>query len=231
MAMKDWVRLPSEWIEGGGLREFRWADAGANNTAALMTLIAIAHHADDRHGVAKLTYDDFNTLISLSRAKISSGLGLLEERGIIEDLGRRSTYRIAAYNPAGGWAKLPAKALYSGDRIAAFDEFKLRNIAELNALKLYLLFAARRGRDTNMANISFDKIQEYSGVERARIKAALTVLAITNMAHVERVPSETNVIGVANAYRLVGIDPYNHMGTKGRGLDPAILVNATAFPE
>lgn len=226
IARKEWVKLPSEWIEDGGLRGFRWGAAGgggASNTAALMALIALAHHAEDQAGLVRLTYDELCVLTGLSRAKLSKGLGILQTRGIVDrDLGR-SIFRLQNFNPAGGWAKLPCKALYSAGRIAAFDEFKLRNVAELNALKLYLLFAARRGRDTNMANISFDKITEYTGVERPRIKAAQSVLAIHNMAHVERVPSTTNAIGVSNAYRLTGLDSYNHMGTKGRGLDPAVL--------
>lgn len=226
IARKEWVKLPSRWIEDDGLRAFRWRGppgAGASNAAALMTLIALAHHAEDQEGVVKLTYDALCIVTGLSRAKLSKGLDVLEEREIVARGLGRSVYRLSDFNPAGGWAKLPCRALYSGNRIAAFDDFKLRGAAELNALKLYLLFAARRGRDTNMANISFEKIAEYTGMERARIKAALSVLAVNNLAHIERVPSTTNAIGVANAYRLVGLDTYNHMGTTGRGMDPAVL--------
>jgi len=226
MVRKEWVKLPSGWIEDGGLRSLRWGGpegAGANNIAALMTLIALAHHADDENGLIKLTYDQLEELTGLSRPKVSKGLDGLEALKIIDRDQGRSIYRLLGYNPKSGWAKLPCKALYSGMRIAAFHEFRLRSMAELNALKLYLLFAARRGRDTNMANISYDKITEYTGIERPRIKAAQSLLAIHNMAHVERLPSSTNDIGVSNAYRLVGLDSYNHMGTKGRGLDPASL--------
>jgi hypothetical protein len=49
MARLDWVRLPTNWIvEERGLLNFRWQkDKGGNNVAALMTLIVLAHHADD----------------------------------------------------------------------------------------------------------------------------------------------------------------------------------------
>ncbi len=58
MALRDWVRLPTDWIQDGGLQAFRWsADRGSAQTAALMCLAAIAHHADEETGVAKLTYD------------------------------------------------------------------------------------------------------------------------------------------------------------------------------
>lgn len=228
MRLRNWVRFPSLWIEDGGLKKLRWGGEngdGSANTAALMALMPLAHHADDQTGVIKLTYDELCAFTGLSRAKLSHGIKVLENLSIIESSEKRSTYRLCDYNPAGGWAKLPAKTLYASGRIGAFDEFKLRSAAELNALKLYFLFAARRNRETNMAHISLDKIEAYAGLERHRIKAALNILAINNLAHVERVPSTSNPMGVANAYRLVGLDSYNHMGTKGRGMDAAI----TAF--
>jgi hypothetical protein len=115
-----------------------------------------------------------------------------------------------------GWCKLPAKRLYSGERIEAFDAFRLRVIAELDAMKLYLLFAARRDNESNLANISYDKITEFSGVERSRLKKAISVLAALGLVYVEHRTSTTNDYGVANAYRLAHLDPYVHMGTRGR---------------
>src|ERR1700686_4548251 len=107
----------------------------------------------------------------LSRAKLSNGLDVLEaQQTIIREPEGRSTLGLANYDRTGGWGKLPARRLYSMGRIAAFTDFHLRSPAELVALKLYFLFVARRGNDTNMANISFDKIEEYTGLERHRIK-------------------------------------------------------------
>jgi hypothetical protein len=115
-------------------------------------------------------------------------------------------------------AKLPARRLYPGGRYA-FAEFKLRKRTELNALKLYFLFAARRGRDTNIANISFDKIEEYASIERPDIKAAMSMLAALSLVYVEHRPILQNEHGIANAYRLAGFDSYTHMRTRGRGMD------------
>ncbi len=112
---------------------------------------------------------------------------------------------------------MPAKGLYSGDRIAAFDPFKLRAVAELDAMKLYLLFASRRNNESNFADISYDKITEFSGVERSRLKTAISVLAAHGLVYVEHRPSAINDHGVASAYRLAHLDPYVHMGTRGRG--------------
>jgi hypothetical protein len=185
-----------------------------------MTLTAIAHIADDASGIARLTYDMLCAATGLSRAKLSNGLDVLERIKVVTRTPEgRSTYKLANYNPQGGWAKLPARSMYSAGRIAAFDDFSLRRATELDALKLFFLFVARRDRDTNMANISYDKIREYTSIERPRIKAALSFLASLSLVYVEQVPSSVNDHGVANAYRVVGVDSYVHMGTRGRRMD------------
>jgi hypothetical protein len=223
MALREWVRLPARWIEDGDLRQLRWGGtetSGADNTAALMVLAVIAHHADEERGVARLTYNQICTMTELSRAKIARGLDVLKKLDVIERTPEgRSTFRLRSYNPRGGWCKLPAKSLYFSGRILAFKDFKLRSATELHALKLYFLFAARRGRDTNMAHISYEKIHEYSGVPDNRIKAAISFLASIPLVYVEHLPSTTNEHGIFNAYRLKGLESRVHMGTRGRGMD------------
>ncbi|WP_439926197.1 hypothetical protein [Nitrobacter sp. JJSN] len=223
MPLRDWVRLPTEWIEDHGLEAFTWGGTdgkGSDNTAGLMALMAIAHHANDETGVARMTYDEVCLATGLSRAKLSNGLDVLEAQQIItREPAGRSTFGLTNYDRAGGWGKLPARKLYSLNRIAAFSDFHLRSPAELVALKLYFLFVARRGNDTNMANISFDKIEEYTGLERHRIKTGVTLLGAASLVHVEHVPSSVNSHGIANAYRLIGIDSHVHMGTRGRGME------------
>jgi hypothetical protein len=209
MSFKQWVRLPSAWIEEGGLRKLRWgvSGKGSDNTAALMAL-------------AGITYDRLCDVTSLSRAKLSNGLDVLARIEVVQRIPEgRSTYKLANYNPQRGWAKLPAKSMYSGGRIVAFGDFGLRRIAELDALKVFFLFVARRGRDTNMAHISYDKIQDYTGIERARIKTAISFLASRSLVYVEQFASKSNDLGIANAYRIVGVDTYTHMGTRGRLMD------------
>lgn len=221
-SLPKWVRLPSAWIEEGGLKEFKWdRGEGADNIAALMALTVIAHHSDVETGLASVTYDVLCKATSLSRSKLANGLDILAKLKIVERAPEgRSTYRLCNFSREGGWAMLPAKRLYSASgRVTSFVDFRLRSQTELNALKLYFLFVARRGRDTNMANISFDKIAEYTGVDRARIKPATSLLATSSLAYLERVPSNLNDFGVANAYRLAGLESYQHMGTRGRGFD------------
>jgi hypothetical protein len=50
MAVHNWARLPSKWIEEGGLRDLRWVASkptGSDNAAALMVL---ATEVADRFG-------------------------------------------------------------------------------------------------------------------------------------------------------------------------------------
>ena len=68
MPMKDWVPLPSRWIEEGGLDELEWTareTSGSDNVAALMVLAPIAHNADDQ-GLARCTYDQLALATGLS---------------------------------------------------------------------------------------------------------------------------------------------------------------------
>lgn len=218
--MPEWVRLPSGWILAKGLRRLHWADSGrgSDNVAALMALSVIAHGCNQQTGSGRLTYDVMQNATGLSRSKLSNGLAVLEKLAVIERAPQgRSTYRLADFNPEKGWAKFPARRLYSDGRIIAFDDFKLRQPTELNALKLYFLFAAQRNRDTNAAKISYDTIEGYSGIGRSKIRSAISLLAAGGLVHVEHFRSDTNDHGVANGYRLIGLDPYLHMGTALRG--------------
>lgn len=232
MGWKDWVRLPSTWIEKHGLTSLRWGGVsgeGSNNTAALMTLTAIAHHAKEENGVARITYPEFCYITGLSRATVSKGLSVLKRINVVSpETEARSTYKLVNYDPNGGWAKLPARTMYSGARIAAFDDFRLRRAVELNALKLFFLFVARRSEKTNTANISYDKIEVYTGIERGKIKPAISFLASLSLIYVEHVPNEKNLWGFSTAYRIVGIDPYKHMGTSGRPGSTSSTNNANA---
>lgn len=215
-----WVMMPSEWILEGGLREFRWAaEIGANNIAALVTLAPILHHADRESGIARLTYDNFELITSLSRTKIAAGLELLTGRQLIErDPEGRSTYKLSGFNPSIGWAKFPALRLYRGRHISFFYELNLRKRTELDAMKLWYFIAARRDNDANLAKATYDQIEELTGIARDRIKAGLSLLAANSLVHIEHIPSRHSEYGIANAYRLPQIDASRHMGTVGRGL-------------
>jgi hypothetical protein len=221
--ISQWVRLPSNWINDGGLSSLPWKNGGrgADHIAALMALTVVAHAADPETGVARVTYDHFSAVTGLSRAKVSKGLDALARIKVIEREagGARSTFKLASYDPLAGWAKFPAKSMYSLGRITAFADFQLRRAAELDALKLFFLFVARRNRITNIANIGYEKIEEYTNIRRVRIKTAISFLASVSLVYVEHIPSKETPLGISNAYRIVGVEPYAHMGTRGRSLE------------
>lgn len=218
----EWVRLPISWIADHRLKEFKWANGGpgADQVAALMTLVAIAHCVDQETGRARLTYDELTKRAGLSRAKVSRGLAVLEERKLITRRvdGLRSDVGLANYDPERGWAKLPVKSMYTAGRIRAFDEFTLRRPIELDAMKLFFLFAERRDRKSNAANISYDGIETYTGIARPKIKPAQSLLAALSLVYVESTLSTQSDRGVANAYRIVGVESRVHRGTTERWL-------------
>ena len=94
----------------------------------------------------------------------------------------------------------------------------LRRLVELDAMKLFFLFAERRDRGPNLANISYDGIERYIGIARQRIKPATSLLAALSMVYVEQTLSSQSDYGVSNAYRIVGVESRVHMGTRGRGM-------------
>ncbi|RUU10808.1 hypothetical protein EOD10_20205 [Mesorhizobium sp. M7A.T.Ca.TU.009.01.3.2] len=215
--MKEWVMLPTGWIRDGGLKPLRWrSGTGSGNTAALMNLVGIAHVIDEQ-GSAKITYDALCLATGLSRAKVSEGLSVLEALNLIDRAPQgRSTFKLVGFNPKEGWGKLPARNLYSDGVIAAFSDFRLRSVAELNALKMFLLIVAFRDNDTNHAHLSYDKFEELAGIDRGRIRSALSVLTYTGLVHTVRLASRSNKFAVSHAYRLAGIDSHRHSGTTGR---------------
>jgi DNA-binding transcriptional regulator YhcF (GntR family) len=220
--MLSWVKLPVQWIRDHSLTEFRWAKGkGSKETAALMVLTVIAHHAPE--GTAKLSYDALTEKLGISRAMVAAGLSILVSRGIVSRGKKQSIYVLNDYTANANWGKLPAKAHYSGGLLQPFQSFKLRSKVELDALKLYFLFVAMRDNDLNSAQISYDKIVEWAGVRREAVLAAVSLLVVNNLVRVESAVSATarTSRGEAvafNRYRLTHLDSYNHAGTTGRAV-------------
>jgi hypothetical protein len=223
MALEHWRRFPTWWIEEHRLKEFTWTHGrGADHTAALMLLAVVVHHADDS-GSVQLTYDQLCLATCLSRAKVSAGLKILCEKDLLaRHKDRQSVYALTKYDPRRGWAKLPAKALYRDGEVRFFRELKLRARPELDALKLYLLFVARRDRNRNVAFVTYDQITTYTGIDGGNIRSALSLLTVNAMVMTEQVLSTKTENRIANAYRIPHIMSYVHGGTSGRGDDGAI---------
>ena len=219
MNMRKWVKLPSAWMEDGGLPAFKWrAGTGASETAALMVLTAVAHRADLESGIARTTYDELIAATGISRTKISDGLDILAERKlVIREPEGRSTYKLMNYGEGHVWAALPAKPLYDSSwAMPMFEDFHLRKVTELDAMKIYLTFAARRDTKQNVARITYDQISEYSGVHIKRIKRALGILNINGLVAVESYERMDGMPGATHGYRLTHLFSSRHAGTTGR---------------
>lgn len=216
------IKLPSAWIEKEqGLLGFKWTQGGSDNTAALLLLIAIAHRVDE-NGIARATYDQLERVLDISRAKLAAGLKILFEKGLVEhEPEGQSTYKLVRYGEQGkgegqGWGKLPAKALYKDGVLRPFKDFRFRKVIELHALKIYLLFVARRDAKKNEIKISWPKISEYSGVPADQIKAATSLLIENKLVTVDSVTdwkTWDEKHSQPNLYRLAYVDSHLNNGT------------------
>ena len=227
--MDIWVKIPTKWILDKDvllLKKFRWQGSDKSNyIAALMLYIAIAHHANRKIndefstiGCAKLSYSKLEEITSLSRAKIAGGLKILQSNGLIQKniLQKTNIFKITNYEKKGGWAKLPAKTMYTESlkNIRPFIEFKLRQKHELNALKLYLLLVALRDNNRNLATPKYETISAYTGILRGNIRSAISLLVNLNMIHVQKYGDPDELEKRSNTYRIIGIENYRHSGNK-----------------
>jgi DNA-binding transcriptional ArsR family regulator len=229
--MREFAKMPSDWIRNPTKPGLAQLQSGrrqgyAEYVAALMLYIAIVHNANQEpnqdyaaEGYAKLSYSDFEKIVGLSRATISSGLKVLEEQKIIAvDKGRRtSVYQLPDYNPKKGWAKLPYRYFYKEGAIRFFSDFHLRKVTELNALKLYLLVTAFRNNESNLTMIAYEKIHQYTGIPVNDIRSALSLLVTLELIQIDRVTevmqdeAEALSLRSKNIYRLPGLKG-KHLG-------------------
>jgi len=229
--------MPSYWLRDGqhpSLPAMKWiGENKSDQIAALMIYVVLVHNASDKPsagnpelGISRLTYTEIGEIAGLSRAKISGGLKVLMALEVISSigLGRNNVYKIVNFEAQGGWAKLPAKGLYSKDyrKIDAFHKLHLRSKNELNALKLYLTIIALRNDATNYAQVGYEKLTGYTGIHRNEIKSALSLLINLGLIQVDSAISEINQFATVNMYRPSHLEPYKHKGTTARKLGEII---------
>lgn len=214
-----WARLPTRQIVYGRiLRSFR-ADRGelGVSVAALKIYVAVTLMAENKssaasgihQGTISMTYDELIEITDLSRSMISHGISLLTELGILsiskEGRGRKNRYALADYGSDDKWAKLPkAKLSLKGVR-QTLHQFSPRRRSDLDALKLYLLFAAFRNIKTDETMIGYDKITSYTGINPARIRRGISQLIEHELIVVSRDPIDEESVVKPNRYRLLGL--------------------------
>lgn len=216
--------MPSQWVLDGRMAtEFTWGGQGpacrSAGIAALQLWVCLITQAEEHHVedgskpilVAELTYTTLMEATGLSKALVSSGLGALKGINLInsETIGRANRYTILEYDGERDWCKLPARALYSpfylsNRRIAPFQVFQKRSVCELDAMKMYLYFAAVRSNHEEFSQAAFETIYQKTGVAEKRIpRSNAFLLNAKLLANIVRNPSQKKVKN-PNQYFLLG---------------------------
>ncbi|HUO22632.1 MAG TPA: hypothetical protein VMU59_08970 [Caulobacteraceae bacterium] len=186
-----WARLPNSWIYDDKLTAFSAAPSrrGAAG-AALKLLIAIVVRAVNKtaadagpdQGSALLSYDQLMELTDLSRGMVAKGVALLKASGIVTveaAPGVTSRYRLSGYAVGDTFGRMPKALLYRGPSVVQLKtlyELSLRNEADVNAMKLYLLICGTQDRNTRIALINHHTIWLKTGIPEKKIRRALSVL-------------------------------------------------------
>lgn len=213
-----WARLPNSWVYDGRLTAFSAAPTrrGAAG-AALKLLIAIVMRAVNRRaaeagpdqGSALLSYDQLMELTDLSRGMVAKGVALLRESGIVTveaAPGVTSRYRLAGYGAGDKYGRVPKALLYRGPSMHALKtlyELSLRNEADVNAMKLYLLLCGTQDNETRIAIANHQTIWEKTNIPKAKIRRALSVLYEHGL--VSHVLVERNQGPPSTGYKVLGL--------------------------
>lgn len=193
MTILLWSKMPSKWIAENGLREFFSSkNKVSDDIAALKIFIVLCFLSKEVNRSsggkssnileAKITYDQFTEMCSLSRALVSRGLKKLRASHLIEVSGvRTKTYTLtgSAYS---GWCKLPKRALVKNDeKMPVMSAFFNRYTNERNALKLFLYIISCRSNSKRYVDLSRGVISAKTGIELDDIDAALGILRSTSL--------------------------------------------------
>lgn len=142
--MLFWKKMPSLWI-GNRLTEFNGLET-SQAIAAIKIYITFCLFCKDRgDGVrtVELTFSEISEIASISRSLVNSGLKLLYDKKLIENLSLTKRKKVYTVDVGGevkdGWCKLPMDGVVGDDRtIVAFQSMHNRYHFELVALQLYL---------------------------------------------------------------------------------------------
>jgi hypothetical protein len=216
--LKPWAPMPCAWIRSGQMgAAFNWGLSGISGRAGAIaslqlwaTLVTQAEMLSEDDSTYELsvvaTYDFLMTATGLSRKLVAEGLTALKALGLVcvHKEGVRSRYTIPGYVP-GSWCKLPARAIYTGDRIPAFHVFHKRTACELHAMKMYLYYAAVRDGKSPHSMASFELISQRTGVaEKCIPRANAFLISAGLLANIDREKRTESKWREPNKYFLTG---------------------------
>lgn len=195
-----WVKMPSDWLGKGILREHfssRREKDISGEISALKIYICLCLYSDrkmipyppilqvhlkvlrERELIgSSLTYDQLSEYCSLSRVLVSRGLKKLISCGLIHKQGttRKVVYEIVGLSIS-GWCKLPCRALLGPNgRVVSFTGLKNRYPSERDALKLFLYLLSIRQNSLSEVSVSRGKISQITGLSVYDIDSSIGVL-------------------------------------------------------
>ena len=210
-----WHALPSEPIKAA-LPALRWQaendvppSAGIAALMLYVTLNFVARKAladDGEEGVvAEATYPELSEMTNLSRSLIASGLKRLVALNLITVSGSAQKRRYWITGPHTRWFKLPCQAIVKQGVVRPFKAFTLRSKHELHALKLYLYLATCRDNKNRFSMVSYETINERTGISERDIRRAISLLINSGLLEdIDREFSKERKVNEPNKYYLAG---------------------------
>ena len=183
------ARLPTGWIQDGGLRAFR-GDAGylGRSIAALklyLTLVVSQDAGPNADGQAPIpapipmSYERIAALSGLSDPLICAGKWALIDQGLVttadERPGGTIAYRLVGLRPSVAVVDL-LHAPQECSRIDALHRLTCRKAPNLAALKTYLLLCADGGDPDGVVSLDIDAASRLTQTSHVKISAALLAL-------------------------------------------------------
>ncbi|RPE80726.1 hypothetical protein EDD65_1254 [Keratinibaculum paraultunense] len=174
--MKDYkfCALPNKWIREKKLCDIYAAKSG-ESIAALKCLLALNLYMDfSAKETSDVSYSKLEDLTGLSRPMVAKGINTLISKGVVKIEKESSGRKARSYKFVIGddiWSKVPKNKMYS-----FIKTLNNRGISSLSALKIYLVILTFKDKKSGIANIGYEKIREYTGLQSKDIKSGLQIL-------------------------------------------------------
>jgi len=162
-------------------------------------------------GSAALSYAQLIELTDLSRGMVAKGVTLLRKTDIVAvetTPGRTTRYRLAGYGVGDKFGRVPKSPLYRGpgaQALKALYDLSLRNEADVNAMKLYLYLCGTQNNESRIAIVSYQTIWEKTGIPKAKIRRALSVLYEHGLVSGSAIDRQETGEPPAMGYKVLGL--------------------------
>ncbi|MBD8572615.1 replication protein [Pseudomonas syringae] len=172
---RKFCKCPTWWVrdEENNLSNFLGGKSSGVGIAALKCVLALSSSIDFWTRKAKLSLSEIEKLTGLSRPMVIKGLARLVEANmvLVDKMSHVHEYELTEKKGDAYWAKIPF------DRIRKhLPEISNRGEVYLVALKIYLVLTSIRPNESPSVAIGYEKIRDYVGCQRSKIRPALDVL-------------------------------------------------------